>query len=284
MLAAVATTTLLLGSLPQPGRLGRRQLGRLAAEAVSVAVALPALAEEMRTSANIGGYEQLTGEPGSSLGAGAISGRSRPRTGVCLLEPVQTVGAKDDLAVQALLALDGKPSGVAATTRFVSPYPLATGMYYDVEVRNREGDGAFMQVERLPGSAASLDSVDPAFFVDAVLSARGRFGAYGVPVDVSILSARSLDANKKVVEVAFSALTPGGTEQQRRALITALVPDGSVDAVMLVSGATLLRWKRGAEAKAREMAASFVVDNTRPTKIPRQIRSDYRYAEGTLFE
>jgi len=234
----------------------------------------------MRTSETISGYEDLTGEPGSSLGAGAISGKSRPRTGVCLLEPVQTVSNGGDVAVQSLLALDG---GVQASVRFTSPYPLAKGMYYDVEVRSKDGDGAFLQVERMP-SGRSLENVPTDFFVSTVFSSQGRFGAYGTPADVSVVKSE-MKGGTRYVDIGFSALTPNGSEQRRHAVVAAVMPQGSEDCVMLVGGTTELRWKKGKSQEAiRGMLDTLTVDNTRQTKIPRTIQSDYRYSEGTLFQ
>jgi hypothetical protein len=277
-----------------PAELGRRQLGRALGSSLLAASSLAPVraaspppptdpSASMRTSASISGYTDLTGAPGSSLGAGAMSGRSRPKTGVVLLEPVLTVGAAGGagklLTVQALLALDG---GVAATTRFASPYPLAYGMYYDVETRSKDGDGAFLQVERLPPGQALAD-VDANWLVAAVLSSQGRFGAYGVPADIRVVDSR-MEGEKRLVEVAFAALTPGGSEQHRHALIAALRPAGADDAIMLVGGCTELRWRKGgAAAQVRAIADSYVIDRTRATKIVRALRNDYRVAEGTLF-
>lgn len=287
---------LALGAVAPGGGLGRRQLVGSALLGAARLATPPAGAaeEEMRTSANINGYKGLTGEPGSSLGAGAMSGKSRPRTGVCLIEPVITVGSSGAgklLAVQSLVALDG---GVAATTRFDSPYPLAVGFYYDVEVRSRESDGAFLQVERLP-AGATFASVDPSWYFQTVLASSGRFGAYGTPTDVRLVAdmftplpqpagAGPKKTPKRVLEMSFSALTPGGSEQRRHAIISAVQPAGSDDAMLLVGGTTELRWRKGGTAAAlRGMADSFELDRTRATKIPRTIKSDYRVAEGTLF-
>ncbi|KAJ1617197.1 hypothetical protein T492DRAFT_582295, partial [Pavlovales sp. CCMP2436] len=193
-------------------------------------------------------------EPGSSVGAGAMSGKSRPRTGVCLLEPVAVVsGGGKSITVQSLIALDG---GFAATTRFDSPFPLATGMYYDVEVRNREGDGAFIEVERVP-TGQTIASLPSAWFLQTVFSAQGRFGAYGTPSSMKVLSS-TMEGTKRFLNVRFSALTPGGSEQERCAIIVALVPPGSEDAIMLVAGSTALRWKKAdAEMNSRAIVDSF---------------------------
>ena len=58
-----------------------------------------------------------------------------------------------------------------------------------------------------------------------------------------------------------------------------LQPKGSADAVMLVSSTTSTRWKKGAEAGARQAAESFRVERTRATSNPRAPSSDYRFEE-----
>lgn len=256
------------------------RIGRRAVTLQTLLVASQALAaEDMRTSGSISSYKDLTGEPGSSLGAGAISGKSRPRTGVCLLEPVQSVqSSSTEVAVQSLLALDG---GVAASVRFLSPFPVAKGFYIDVETRSKDGDAAFLQVERLP-SAESVASVATDWIISKVLSSEGRFGAFGTPSDVSVLGS-FLDQGKRYVDVQFSALTPNGAESQRRALVSAITPPGSQDAVLLVTTTSRLRWGK-VGPRLRQIADSLTVDNVRATKIPRTVKSDYRFSEGTLFQ
>ena len=98
--------------------------------------------------------QQISPETTGTLGAGTMSSRSRPVTGVVLLEEVQESGKKDAPTVAAELVLDG---GVAATATFQSEYPLVRGMFYDVEVKNTKGDGAFLQVARLPDGKTLAD-------------------------------------------------------------------------------------------------------------------------------
>ena len=56
---------------------------------------------------------------------------------------------KEGATISAELVLDG---GVAATATFdAAPgYELNRGMFYDVEVRSKNQDGAFLQVAALP--------------------------------------------------------------------------------------------------------------------------------------
>merc|ERR1719201_2582207 len=111
-----------------------------------------------------------------------MSSRSRPATGVVLLEEVQESGEKGAPTVTADLVLDG---GVLATATFDAEpgYPLIRGMFYDVEVRGKQNEAAFLQVARLP-EGKKLDEISDKFFIKTVLSTEGRFGAYGSPTDV----------------------------------------------------------------------------------------------------
>ena len=235
----------------------------------------------MRTSESYTNLQQLSPETTGTLGAGTISSRSRPSTGVVLLEEVQESGKKDAPSVSAELVLDG---GVVATATFDSDpgYPLIRGMFYDVEVRSTKGaDGAFLQVAKLPSGKSILDVPD-AFFTKSVFSTEGRFGAYGQPTDIKVL--KSDKGDRRLLDISFSALSPGQTEVPRRALVAAVQPDGADDVVMLVGGSTASQWKKS-ESAMRNMAKSFRIARTRPTKIPRKAKNDYRFEEqGGLLE
>ena len=128
---------------------------------------------------------------------------------------------KEGATISAELVLDG---GVAATATFdAAPgYELNRGMFYDVEVRSKNQDGAFLQVAALPegksiGEVADSfftktnpnpnpnpnphphpnpepepnpnpNQVADSFFTKKVFSTEGRFGAYGAPTDIKVLS------------------------------------------------------------------------------------------------
>ena len=100
----------------------------------------------MKTSESYSNLQQISPETTGTLGAGTMSSRSRPVTGVVLLEEVQEAGKKDAPSVSAELVLDG---GVAATATFQAEpgFPLIRGMFYDVEVRSRDAVGAFTATE-----------------------------------------------------------------------------------------------------------------------------------------
>lgn len=227
----------------------------------------------MPTSADYNNLQQLSPETTGTLGAGTISSRSRPSTGVVLLDEVQESGDKNSPTVSAELVLDG---GVAATVTWASEFPLSHGMFYDVETRAKTGEGAFLQVARLP-DGKSMAEVSDSFFTKAVFATEGRFGAYGAPTDIRVLSS-SREGAPRLLELSFAALSPGQTEVPRRALVAALQPEGASDVVMLVGGATTSQWKK-AEPALRRMASSLRIARTRPTNIPRKKASDYRFEE-----
>ena len=237
----------------------------------------------MRTSESFTNLQQLSPETVGSLGPGTISSRSRPATGVVLLEEVQESGKKDAPSISADLVLDG---GVVATATFDAEpgYPLIRGMFYDVEVRSKKSsaEGAFLQVASLP-SGKSMSEVGDSFFTKAVFAREGRFGAYGAPTDIKVVSS-SDEGTARMLESTFSALSPGGTEAPRRTLVAALQPTGATDVVMLVAGSGAGTWKKS-EPALRKMAQSYRIARTRPTSILRKAKSDYRFEEqGGLRE
>ena len=235
----------------------------------------------MRTSESFTNLQQIAPEVTGTLGAGTMSSRSRPVTGVVLLEEVQEAGKKDAPSVSAELVLDG---GVAATATFQAEpgYPLIRGMFYDVECKGKLGDSAFLQVARLPDGKSMAD-VNDKFFTKNVFSTEGRFGAYGSATDVKIVGAES-KGPMRLLDVSFSALSPGQTEVPRRALVAAMQPEGSGDVVMLVGSSTAGAWKK-VEPAMRKMTSSFAIARVRPTNILRKAKADYRFEEqGGLNE
>ena len=139
----------------------------IAGGAAPLAITLPAPStaaappqQQMRTSSDFNSIMELTGEQSQNLGAGTISSRSRPVTGVVLLDEVVSSGKESSPTISAEMVLDG---GVAITASFESTWPLAKGMFYDVESRSKGGDGAFMHVASLP-SGASLETLPSTFF------------------------------------------------------------------------------------------------------------------------
>jgi len=203
------------------------------------------------------------------------TGKPRPETGCVLVEEVQSTGSAKSPTISAELVTNG---GVAATVVFDSPWPIARGMYYDVEARSSEGDSAYVHVRTLPADK-DIMAVPASYLTSSVFNAYGRWSTYGAPTDTKVLS----DVTKgqtRFLEVAFSVLSQAGSDSPRRGVIAAVQPQGSSDAVMLVSSATASRWKKsGADAAVRQVAESFRCVRTRSTSTARAASSDYRFEE-----
>jgi len=89
---------------------------------------------------------------------------------------------------------------------------------------------------------------------------------------------------KRLLDVSFSALSPGQAEVPRRAVVAAIQPEGSADVVMFVGGSTVGSWKK-VEPSMRKMASSFAISRVRPTSIKRKAKNDYRFEDqGGLNE
>ena len=114
----------------QPSTLSRGQALRLACISFAsvgtllphAAIAQPGVPEGMKTSESYSTLQQIAPGTQGTLGAGTISSRSRPETGVILVEEV----IETEKTISAELVLDG---GVAATATFQSEkgYPLVRG-------------------------------------------------------------------------------------------------------------------------------------------------------------
>lgn len=145
----------------------------------------------------------------------------------------------------------------AVLANFVAPWPLATGTVFDVECRNaRTGDGAFLSVT---GSTKgkTIDSLPDSFFLDDLFQPSGRFSFYGQPTDVKVKKSTTRD-NYRQIELSFSNLSQSTqTEIPRNALISATIPEGTTNAVVLVGSAASIRWRKGAEQSIRKTVNSF---------------------------
>ena len=101
---------------------------------------------------------------------------------------------------------------------------------------------------------------------------------------VSQVLSSSTEQGRRLIDVSFSALSPGGTEVPRRTLVAAVQPEGSADVVMLVGSSTANAWKK-AEPNMRAMAGSFRIAKLRKTSIARKSKNDYRFEDqGGLNE
>jgi hypothetical protein len=203
-----------------------------------------------------------------AVGAGtSVTGKSRPELGCVLIEEVAQSGS----TVTAELALNG---GVAATATFDSPWPLAKGLYYDVETKNEKGS-AFLQVVPLP-AGESVTTVSKKLFTKNVLKVDGRYGSYGAPTDVKI-SADETAGERRSVDFGFTTTAPGGADVTWKGTLTAVQPAGSSDALLIVSSAPVSRWKDGGEKLSRSATSSFRIAQTRKTSVKPVPSSDVRF-------
>ena len=244
-----------------------------AALVASPCAAADVVEQQMKTSGDFSSYESVTGQSrGANLGAGSISGKSRPETGCVMVEAPAASGS----VVSADLVLN---RGVVATVQFDAPsLKLAKGFYYDVEARSKTGDSSYVQVVAAPEKG--LDELSAAFIADKVLQPSGRYGAFGPPTDVKITADVTAPGGaRREIDISFSAITPGGSSTPRRAVVAATTAAGSPDLLLLVSSASEARWAGGGQAVARAAAQSFKVASTKPTKLKSDRASDYRFEE-----
>lgn len=137
------------------------------------------------------------------------------------------------------------------------PYYLATGGLFDVECRDaKTGDGAFLAVSENVGGS-SLGDLKDSFFIKSLFSPTGRFSFYGQPTDIKVKNSVS-NGDYRILDVSFSTLSQSTqTEIPRKARIAVTIPSGSTQAIMLVSSASALRWKKGADKQVMSTIDSF---------------------------
>jgi hypothetical protein len=158
------------------------------------------------------------------------------------------------LAEILLKNTEGNP--MAALVSFSSPWPLATGTYFDIECRNPQGDGAFVAVTT-PVNGRSIQDIEDSFFLDNLLSPTGRFSFYGPPTDVKVKKSVQKDGYR-IIDLSFATLSQSTqTEIPRRAQLVATIPSGSSQAVMLVGSASASRWSKGADQSVYSTTQSF---------------------------
>ena len=133
----------------------------------------------------------------------------------------------------------------------------ATGSLFDIECRDSDtGDSAFVTVSPSV-SGSCLDALKDSFFVKFLFSPTGRFSFYGQPTDIKVKSSE-MKGDYRILDVSFSTLSQSTqTEIPRKARVIATIPSGSKQAVMLVSSASALRWKKGAEKQVMSTIESF---------------------------
>ena len=217
--------------------------------------------------------------PALAISATTMSGKTRPDTGVVLLdEPAQNARGKSLTATADLVSADG----VAASVAFDSPWPLQRGNYYDVEVKSKEGgDGAFVLCKTPPRGVAPAQ-LQQEWFAANIFNIEGRYGAYGAPADVKVIRDETVGGDR-FLEYAFTALSPSRAEVLRKCVVKATSAPGSKDIFLIVAGTTASRWKKeGGEATSRKVADSFRVVSSKKTSLKKEETSDYRFYKAKV--
>jgi len=205
--------------------------------------------------------------PAHAISATTMSGKSKPELGMILVDaPKQEKGGS--ISAEAVL-----PSGKVASISYESKFSLVSGGYYDVESMATDGgDGAFVQIATAKGDLASLKKD---FFLQAICSVTGRYGSYGAPIDGKVLS-DDKGTGTRMLDISFTVLSPSMAEIPRRAVVSATQQGDQI--VMLVSGCSATKWKKGGEAAARSAASSFKV-STRASDLKYAAYTDYRFGK-----
>jgi hypothetical protein len=188
-------------------------------------------------------------------GVGGL-GKTKPETGIRFRNADLSTDASSGISgasdlTNELLA----PDGTAAIVSFDAPWPVlksSTG----VESRDLQNpEAAFLQVAEAPKGVVDPAELKKEFFIETILGGKGKFGAYGAPIDVKIKKiADAPRAGYGLYSAAFTTFTPGGRESERMVYIsTAIVGNGLF---MLVTGSTAPRFRKQ-EASLRKIAESF---------------------------
>jgi len=207
--------------------------------------------------------------PAHAISATTMSGKSKPELGMILVDAPKQTGSS--ITAEAVL-----PSGRVAAISYETKFNLVSGGYYDVESMATDGgDGAFVQIVTAP--KGDLSSLKKDWFLQAICSVTGRYGSYGAPIDGKVLADDKSGATR-MLDISFTVLSPSMAEIPRRAVVSATQPAGSSEIVMLVSGCSATKWKKGGEAAARFAATSFRVA-TRPSDLKYAAYTDYRFGK-----
>ncbi|CAE7941191.1 slc44a2 [Symbiodinium necroappetens] len=98
------------------------------------------------------------------------------------------------------------------------------------------GGGAYAFLQVIPGvnGTATTEQI-----LDAVLSSKGKFGAYGEPADVRVIQDKELAGGDRQLVLLFTSYSPQSAEFQNRAIVRSTTVDG--DAFVLVGMACCSR-------------------------------------------
>ena len=220
------------------GRCARRAFIKSGAAAASTIAALSKPTPSLAFDGGVGGL-----------------GKTKPETGIVFrntdlnTDASSAAGTADDLTNE-LLAPDGSPVIVS----FDAPWPVlksSTG----VESRDLQNpEAAFLQVAEAPRGAKAAE-LKKEFFFETVFGSKGKYGAYGQPIDIKVK--RVSDYSREgygLYTASFTTFTPGSRESERMIYITTAIVGNGV--FMLISGSTAPRFRKQ-QASLRKIAESF---------------------------
>lgn len=219
-----------------------------------------------------------SGQVAMPMGVSGQAGKSRPETGIVFRDGSEVSRDTKTGNVLAEILLDANSEDpTAALVSFTSAWPLAKGSLFDVECRNAEGgDSAFLSLTP-KAKGKSVEELPASFFTKSLFSPTGRFSFYGPPTDVKVKKSY-MEGKNRVIELGFSILSQStGAEIPRLAIITATIPEGTDEAVMLATSTTATRWRKGTEKDCRKTAESFNVSLSPKTgmKVRAKARDDF---------
>ena len=178
-------------------------------------------------------------------GVGGL-GKTKPVTGVQLWDEESVALQNAAGLVSAELAVQQSPVRV----NFQTPWPLMSS--YGLEARDLQNpESAFVQVVEHVKEIPTSKSTVKELLVNSVLSGKGKFGAYGAPIDIKV---KKTDKSN-VWLVDFTTYTPGQRESER-SLFVKLTSPVSGSLVLLVVGSTRLRFAQK-QSQLEQVVDSF---------------------------
>ncbi|KAA8496133.1 hypothetical protein FVE85_2288 [Porphyridium purpureum] len=149
-----------------------------------------------------------------------------------------------------------------------------------IDARTLNGaESAFVNVAT-PGvdlQGRALAEIPKEFLQNFVFSKRGKYGVYGAPEDVKVMSDKMLGDSRRRIEFRFVSFTPNMRTLAKRCYVT--VVQCGKDLFMLVTATNETRWK-GYSAQLLEIGDSFnAVPAPKNTRTMSRRKSDMRGLE-----
>ncbi|CAL1147717.1 unnamed protein product [Cladocopium goreaui] len=200
------------------GRRGRRHARCLAAAAAVIVLlamspaAVPVSRSWLRSAGSL--VALVAGRPAMAQGVNAAirslsRPRPRPETGVQLSSDLGIMEGDADASGARLVAAEVLASTKVTTTwndeevSFTSPWPVERASAgKSLEVRSK-GASVFLQV------ILSGESLTSEGLLDEVLSSKGKFGAYGLPDAIKVLSDEA-ENGRRTLMIEFTSYSPRG--------------------------------------------------------------------------